>query len=99
MAKKKKKRKKTIQAHQIADWRYRHLLGVLIGGKDSALNHSRVAYYDLGPGERAPKTMAEFRHVARREGFKLEITLVNAGQSIKLEFLDSVPKKDVEVVG
>ncbi len=65
-------------------------LETLLAAQNGARNGQAV-FWDLGPGERLQKTLAEFAHVAKKEGIALKI--LARQKSLAMFFLDDEGEK------
>ena len=95
LAKKKKKRKSEGKSKsfpvKLTEEQFLKRLETLLTAQNATRN-GEDAYWDLGPGERPQKTIAEFVHVAKIEGIPLKI--VARQKSLALFFLDDETEQE-----
>ncbi|MCP4406805.1 MAG: hypothetical protein GY807_03425 [Gammaproteobacteria bacterium] len=93
MAKSRKKRKTNRRQSQtkLSEERFQKYLLALLEGKEAAREGLSI-FWDLGPGERPQKVLADFRHIIKKEKLKVEIS--NGKDGTCLVF--SYPKEVVE---
>ncbi|MCP4407109.1 MAG: hypothetical protein GY807_04985 [Gammaproteobacteria bacterium] len=98
MAKKKKPRtskKPTHYTPNLSPQRYERYYLALEEGEVAAHADDAV-YWDLGPGERPDKVLADMRYVAKKENIPVKI-MKGHGRFLKLFYLSDKPQSAVRV--
>jgi len=74
-----KTRKTTPQKYtpKLSPERYAKYLTALLEGQQSAIG--KKVYWDVGPGERTPRVLADFQYVARKESIEVVIAIHENG--------------------